>query len=246
MRHQLNDTSRISDRLTADWFALSHERLGTSRQTWYHPAVERIAEAVENAEPLEGPLQELAAARGNVGLDLNETLLDLEHLLEVLPPDVRSSLDALSTARCLDAWSEAFLGHQLAPACTDSLTGLATVPFLRARLEEAFRHCASLDLAISSAYALIVIHPATTSHSPFVRMTDRIATARATRARFPGGETIAMNDSGVIFVLTAAGPHLGVRADDLVDALGAETTATINRLPDDLPDLLDRFDELSS
>lgn len=246
-----HESTPSTDRLTAEWFARSHDRTGMSRQTWYHPAVEALLRAGLTAEPLDGPLADLAAARGSAGLDIGETLADIEAFIDVLPAARRTEVDRVRTARCLDAWSEAFIGRMIAPSCNDSLTGLATMDFLRGRLSEVYRHCAALDMAPGAAFALVAVHALAPSSSPFIRMTDRIRIARTLRAHFPGGETIAMSEGGTAFVLTSTGPGLRDRIDAVLDTLraggspGGEPTASVAALPDDQADIATRLDALS-
>lgn len=245
------ESAPTTDRLTAAWFEQSRARTGISRQTWYHPAVEQLVESGLAGEPIGEPLAELAAARGSAGLEIGETLADLEAFLDVLPPARRQAIDHLSMAHCLEAWSEAFIGGMIAPSCNDSLTGLATVDFLRGRLSEVYRHCAALDMMPGAAYALVAIHALAPSSSPFIRMTDRIRIARTLRTHFPGGETIAMSDNGTALVLTSAGPDLDRRIDVIVATLrsegspGGEPTASVSALPEHQGDLADRLDTLT-
>ncbi len=209
------------DRISA-WYAASRRRLGVSEDEWYSPAVERLLEALASDEPLAPAVAELGNARGTAGFDLRETVSDLVALAEVLPADEADRLHDLGTATALSTWADAFIDRVHAPACVDSLTGLATFGYLHIRIEEVYRSCAERGVSPTEDHALVVAPVPPRSVSPFVRLAARIEAARIVRLRFPGGETAAFTEPDLLVVLAPMDSRIGRRTEGLESDLSAQ------------------------
>ncbi|RYE81238.1 MAG: hypothetical protein EOO74_00880 [Myxococcales bacterium] len=111
------------------------------------------------------------------------------------------------------AWSEETLGYLHQLSCEDELTGLASPAHLRARLAELYRDAALGDVAVGTAYALVVVDlPSLANPSdPFSRALWLVSAAEDVRTVFPGGDVICTVGGTRLVVLTARGPGLGHR-----------------------------------
>jgi hypothetical protein len=146
---------------------------------------------------------------------------DLVALAEVLPADEARRLHDLGTTAALSSWADAFIDRVHAPACVDSVTGLATLAYLRVRLEEVYRDGRARSIPAGEEHALVVVSLPPRSASPFARLAARIDGSRAVRTRFPGGETAAAVEPDLVLVLAPRDEALGRRVQRLDADLAA-------------------------
>lgn len=223
-----------------DWFRLTRERLGLTRQQWFHPATTELLEALADGTGTEPALRRLGEARALAGVGLEETLADLAVLDELLPPPDahhrRAHLDSLVTAAAVGAaWAEAQAAQDLRSGCLDELTGLVTQPFLEARLAQVYRHCSYLDLRPADAHALVVARLGRHDPSPFARVAQRLRLAGDLRLCFPGSDTLAVLDATehaqTMVALTSRSPELPTAVEAL-RAARAGREAWVEALPE--------------
>lgn len=207
-----------------NWFRLTRDRLGLTRQQWFHPATTELLEALADGTDTELALRRLGEARALAGVGLEETLADLAVLDELLPPpDAQHRavhLDSLVTAAAVGAaWAEAHAALTVRSGCLDELTGLVTQPFLEARLAQVYRHCSYLDLRPADAHALVVARLGRHDPSPFARVAQRLRLAGDLRLCFPGSDTLAVLDaterSQTMVALTSRSPELPTAVEEL-------------------------------
>ena len=199
--------------LVSRWFEDSHARLGIPRQQWFHPSVHELLASLDEGRDPQPALERLGTARGSAGLTLAETIADLKALVELLPSRLQPKIDRLATAAALSTWADAFVETVHSASCVDGLTGLATVGFLRVRLEQVYRHCRLLGLEPGDAHSLVVVRLHVDAPSPFTRLTHQVRVASFLRACFRGGETLTVSKPDTFFVLASA-------ADDLDEVVG--------------------------
>lgn len=225
-----------------DWFRSSRERLGLSRQQWFHPATTELLEALAEGAATDAALRRLGEARALAGVGLEETLADLAVLDELQPPPdghhLPAHLDSLVTAALVgSAWAEAHAAQTLRSGCLDELTGLVTQPFLEARLAQVYRHCSYLDLRPADAHALVVARLGRHDPSPFARVAQRLRLAGDLRLCFPGSDTLAVLDpteqAQTMVALTSRSPELPTAVEALRTARPGRDV-WVEPLPDDV------------
>jgi hypothetical protein len=221
LRARSGETPEVAE-LRDEWGRRSRERLGLTRQQWHHPAAAELVTAILGGAPFEPALVRLGEARAAAGVSLGETLADVAVLDELLPIDgpQPGSLDNLATAGCIGgAWAEAHYGSDAPASCVDELTGLVTVPFLEARLQQIYRHCSYLGMRPTEAYALVVAQIDRQEPSPFRRVAQRLRLAGDLRLCFPGSDTLAVLDptgeAQTMVALTSRAPELATAVEAL-------------------------------
>lgn len=134
------------------------------------------------------------------------------------------------------AWNEVSLQYLHGLSCEDPLTGLASLPHLRSRLDELHRAAGQSGAYVSSDYALVVVEldaarpaPARRASGPtaeslsarFSTVLRMVEVAEALRTVFSGGETLAR-----------VGGHRAVALVPRDAALGASVEALRQLLTD--------------
>jgi len=208
------------DGLRSAWFAASRRRLGLTEDLWYDPAVEQVIEAITRDLPLDAAVSQLGNARGSAGFDLRETASDLDALAEILPVETAERIHDEGTVPALSAWADAFIDRVHAPACVDTMTGLATLAYLRVRLVEVHRECHDRRIRAGDAYALVVAGPHRAATTPLARLAARLRAGRCLRDWFPGGETACHLDADRVLVLAPRDDRLEPRTRGLAADLG--------------------------
>ncbi len=141
-RHQADGHRRVTgSALRASWLSNSLDRGWPDPLGWRTPAVDRVVEAVIDADGsvgrLEKALRALAWERASETLHLDTALDDLDALWSVLEASGRRQPISLRQARRLlvDAWVDALAVDRGVP-CIDPLSGLHTAGYLLGRIRE--------------------------------------------------------------------------------------------------------------
>ena len=230
--------------LASVWCRTSRERLGLSRQQWYHPVVQEVLDSLDLGLDLTWPLARLGEARAAAGVSLRATLEDLDVLADLLPADQAFVLDRLSAAAVVaEAWAEGAPEPE-GSVCVDPFTGLMTCHFMKGRIEQIYRNCGHLGVETGQAYVLVVVHLVENPVSGFATMSQRLRAANALRACFPGADTLALVCPTVLAALTTA-PSA---ADEWVETLEAELPdqlVWVERLPLTSAEAVNAVDELA-
>ena len=192
---------------------------------WDIPEVNAVCAAVLTARrtgrqaDAEPAISALAGARASSGTGLAETLRDLAALHAVLQcgsdgfvaPDVDAMparLVRLAALGWADVAQETLSHAQL----VDSLTGLPTLAYLRARLAELYR-------ADASNYRVVTVRLNFSEVATWCRLTGMVVAADALRAVFDAGETLATLGPSAVAALVPAGGGLAADAVALRRAL---------------------------
>lgn len=171
------------------------------------------------------------------GVSLGETLSGLGATYAAVGAGVP---DFAATEAMAVAWGEATLEFLSDVTCEDPLTGLASAPHLRARLNEVYRGAELGQTSVRRTHALVVVdvpRPAGSSGDrPFSQALGLAAVAETVRAVFAGDETIARLGPDRVAVLTRRADTLGadvaaVRARLGLLALPVEPRIWIEGLP---------------
>jgi GGDEF domain-containing protein len=131
-----------------------------------------------------------------------------------------ASVEALSIA-----WSEATLEFLHELSCEDPLTGMASFPHLRTRLDELYRDAARSGDSMSATHALVVVEmaagdPRRRAEHQFTRALHFVQVAEMARAVFAGGETIARLSADRAAIVVQRLPQLGASVAMVRELLG--------------------------
>lgn len=164
-------------------------------------------------------LNRFASAMGAAGWDLGTVSAVVADLAALLAtdgpggPDLGGFEAGTVTGR---GWAHGYLPMVVSEACTDSLTGLATLGVLAWRLRQVYDQCHALHLAPADVYGLVVLDVVRTG-GVLERDMARVAAATLLRRRFTTGETLAATGSRLL-ALTSRTAAL----DDQLAVLAAE------------------------
>lgn len=190
---------------------------------------EAVAEALADGEDPRSACSVVGRDLARDGADLGEAL----HGLRSTTRQVGGADPGFAETRALcTAWAEETLAYLHQLSCEDPVTGLASLPHLRARLAEIYR-AAELDddLGVPTTHALVNLDlPGLRRiEDRFSHALELVRCAETVRFAFCGGETVCRVGSHRLLVLTARTSALGSRlaglrclVEDLGDvALGA-------------------------
>ena len=151
--------------------------------------------------------------------------------------------DYEATVAIAVAWSEQTLDFLNDVSCEDPLTGLASLPHLRARLSELYRAAEPGQGSVRRTHALVVLDVGTEDTTTggdavFVRALRLTAVTEAIREVFSGEVTMARVGGCRVVVLVRRAPALGGMLGELGEVfrrrrLGAPSAVWIEGLPDD-------------
>ncbi|MFC9977913.1 hypothetical protein ACFVH6_44105 [Spirillospora sp. NPDC127200] len=240
--------AQTPEELRDRWRAASRAMGWSAPGDWWTPAVESVVAAACGGRGMAVACARLGQARGRAGVGIGETLDDLGALFSVLcwpdPP--------LSLVRCAaEGWVDSGLMELAAESCEDPLTGLMTLPYLRARLTELYRSAAALGGAPGTAAAdthRLVLVDLPGGVEPWRRLARAIVVAHDLRAVFAGGETLSLIGTGRAAALVAAGPRLDAEVAELrrlVDTGRAGCPVRVEPLPASLREAQDLLEALA-
>jgi hypothetical protein len=190
-------------------------------------SIPRGFEPVRDALVAEGDVQAAAVVTGRDlaadGVPLDELLSDLEATYAAVglaEPDYR-----VVRTLCV-SWTEVSLRYLHGLSCDDPLTGLASLPHLRSRLDEVYREAERQGVPVQAKRALVVVEadqvarradvgsePGSVSRSVTRRFGSALRMAEVAdslRAVFSGGETVAR--AGVHRAVALVGRHAELAA----------------------------------
>jgi hypothetical protein len=147
-----------------------------------------VVEALQDGVDVVPASSEAGRKVADDGVSLTEALDGL-HAAYISVTGTEPAFDAI---RALSkSWSESSLTYLHSLACDDPLTGLASLPHLRSRLNEIYREAEFTGRAVSSTHALVVVEapvaPGGTTVDRELRLVDM---AECLRIVFCGGETL--------------------------------------------------------
>lgn len=136
-------------------------------------------------------------AEGWLLTDLGSWIADLV----VMAGDAGSSLQRFDAGVALaHGWADGYLFCVQAFECTDSLTGLVTVPVLRHRLGQVYDQCAGLGVPAAHVYCLGVIDAAFGDRPPLERDAAMIIVGDHVTHAYHGGETAAVKGGRIVIL----------------------------------------------
>lgn len=202
---------------------------------------EPLADALMHRGDVEACAIEVARDLATDGVPLVQVLDDLETTCQA----VGAGAPAYDLVRALSlAWNEVSLQYLHGLSCEDPLTGLASLPHLRSRIDELYRAAERDGDYPSSEYALVIVElgarvptaarPAVTSaaESVSVRFSTLLAmveVAEAMRTVFSGGETLARIAGHRVGALVPRDAALGASVEALRQLLVSWAGAPVVR-----------------
>ncbi|HEX3778264.1 MAG TPA: GGDEF domain-containing protein [Pseudonocardiaceae bacterium] len=191
---------------------------------WPLAEIDVVCRAVLDGTDLSTALARLGRARAQAGAGLGETLCDLAALHAVLSvpsaPDGIISPDPDATpARLLRvtalAWADVVLDQLAHTEVSDSLTGLSSPAYLRARLREVYREAAAEEVPVRSKYVLVLLSPDVSATSGWSRLAAMVLLADALRSVYDGGQTLAAIGPTTLGVLAERDGRAAARLAEL-------------------------------
>lgn len=181
----------------ARWRATSLAEVWLRPGDWYHPAIDALAEAIEDERSPAAAAGRLGMARGSTGIGLEETLDDLECAFRAsgMEPDV----DALRAGAV--GWVH---GRERTMALTgvrDPSTGLPTREYLAERLRETYGSALTRGTDTAGTHCLLVVDVAVDGLDPWQRAGRSAAVGQALEHVFGEGHPMAALSDGVFAVL---------------------------------------------
>lgn len=194
---------------------------------WALPEVDTVCAAAraqdgDGIAGLETALTALARGRADAGSGLGETLTDVAALHAVfehpdqadgfVAPDVDAMPSRLVRLVAL-AWSETALGKVSRTEVTDSLTGLATLPYLRTRLAELYRG-ADTEM-VPRDHGLLLVRMDFAEGNGWCRLVGMIIAADVLHHTFRNGESLAATGPSTVAALVSRDAELRARTLEL-------------------------------
>jgi hypothetical protein len=177
---------------------------------WPLAEIDVVCHAVLDGTELAPALGRLGRARAEAGAGLGETLCDLAALHAVVSglggrdgivsPDPDATPARLIRVTAL-AWADVVLDQLAHTEVSDSLTGLSSPAYLRARLREVYREAAAEGVPVSDKYVLVLLSPDVSRTSGWSRLAAMVLLADSLRAVYNGGQTLAAIGPGTLAVL---------------------------------------------
>ncbi len=174
------------------------------RERFLPRGFEPLADALLYGGDVEACANEVGRDLATDGAALSQVMEDLELTYRAVAAGAPSY--GVVKALCL-AWNDVSLQYLHGLSCEDPLTGLASLPHLRSRLDELLREADRAGGSLASAYALVVVElgaayalpprragtgSTASSLSARFSMTLRmVEVAESLRTVFSGGETLA-------------------------------------------------------
>jgi hypothetical protein len=174
--------------LRVDWWRRSSAAGWPEPSDWYHPAVDAVCEQLMEGSDPAAALVRLGAVRAAYGATVTECLLDTTALWEAFsatagPGQVPMPVVTPVLAPVLEGWSEENAAPLAADVWQDPMTGLATIGYLRGRLDELCR-------AGTAWRHVFVVVDVPRPVAPLTRARRAASLAACLREAFHQGETL--------------------------------------------------------
>src|SRR5262245_1783272 len=147
-----------------------------------------VVEALQDGADVVPASSEVGRKLADDGISLTEALDGL-HAAYTSVTGTEPAFDAIRALS--QSWAESSLIYLHSLACDDPLTGLASMPHLRSRLNEIYREAELTGQTVSTTHALVVVEapvaPGGTTVDRELRLVDM---AECLRIVFCGGETL--------------------------------------------------------
>ena len=178
-----------SGTLVRDWRAVSLSTTWSDAEEWWTPAIDAVADAILGSSgDARAACETLGRHRAAAGVFLDEARAD------VMVAGRVAGLNSASIAELVDGltigWVDRTLDTLFTSACVDSMTELASLPYLMTRLTELYASAAARGTRVPDEHAFVVVQ-VLMAGDLMQSETQMVIIQRALRAAFHAGETLA-------------------------------------------------------
>ena len=236
----------ISDDLSDRWIASVLASVRGETQTVETACHDLVDTLTTRPEQLDGALTRFGRELGGEGWLLTELTAWIGVLASVAGTVGLPLRRFEAGAAVAQGWADGYLYGLQAFDCTDSLTGLVTLPVLRLRLGQIYDQCAALGVAADQVYCLAVIDTDFGDRSPLERDAAMVVIGDQVLRSYGSGETAAVKDGRVLILISRIEATYGNFRDLLAHLhvypllTGDHVVGWIEELPSSL-DLVDRY-----
>jgi len=204
------------------------------------PGFEPLADALLYSGNLEACATEVGLRVATDGVALDQALDDLAATYFAVgagQPGYR-----VVRALCL-AWNEVSLQYLHGLSCSDPLTGLASLPHLRSRLDELYQSAQRDDERVDRTHVLVLVElgppvdpapsigPTGDLSERFAELLCLVEVAEGLRTVFSCGETLASIGAHRAVALVVRHPDLGLTVESLRQLLVSWSRTTVRSAP---------------
>ena len=252
MRHRTLRTAAaaaqpvISDDLGDRWIEIVIASVRGETQTVETACHDLVDALTTRPEQLDGALTRFGRELGGEGWLLTELTAWIGELASMAGTVGLPLRRFEAGAAVAQGWADGYLYGLQAFDCTDSLTGLVTLPVLRLRLGQIYDQCAALGVATDQVYCLAVIDTDFGDRSPLERDAAMVVIGDQVLRSYGSGETAAVKDGRVLILISRIEATYGNFRDLLAQLhvypllTGGHVVGWIEELPSSL-DLVDRY-----
>jgi hypothetical protein len=252
MRHRTLRTAAaaaqqvISDDLSDRWIASVLASVRGETQTVETACHDLVDALTTRPEQLDGALTRFGRELGGEGWLLTELTTWIGDLASVAGTVGLPLRRFEAGAAVAQGWADGYLYGLQTFDCTDSLTGLVTLPVLRLRLGQIYDQCAALGVATDQVYCLAIIDTDFGDRSPLERDAAMVVIGDQVLRSYGSGETAAVKDGRVLILISRIEATYGNFRDLLAQLhvypllTGGHVVGWIEELPSSLG-LVDRY-----
>ncbi|HEY5876354.1 MAG TPA: hypothetical protein VIT64_13685 [Ilumatobacteraceae bacterium] len=236
----------ISDDLSDRWIEIVLASVRGDTQTVETACHDLVDALTTRPEELNGALARFGRELGGEGWLLTELSAWIGVLASVAGTVGLPLRRFEAGAAVAQGWADGYLYGLQAFDCTDSLTGLVTLPVLRLRLGQIYDQCAALGVATDQVYCLAIIDTDFGDRSPLERDAAMVVIGDQVLRTYGSGETAAVKDGRVLILISRIEATYGNFRDLLAQLhvypllTGGHVIGWIEELPSSL-ELVDRY-----
>ena len=192
--------------LVEEWRAASVQNVWLRPGDWYTPAVDALAEAIEEGLDTAPPAFRLGEARAAVGVGITEAIDDLAIVFKAAGYEE----SPIRSVRALcEGWTGGNPAAHLGTGMTDAESGLGTIEYLVQRLVEVYGEAKSKDERVTETHALVIVDVSVVDSDVWQRIARNAAVGAALKAAYSESHPMAHLRDGVYGVLVRRGESLG-------------------------------------
>ncbi|MCL1898485.1 MAG: hypothetical protein FWG16_06655 [Micrococcales bacterium] len=189
-RASLGAICRVKER----WRRASSEGGWRVAEDWFAPPIDRLIvaclSAAASAQWLEAA-EALGLARGQAGVGIDETIADISCFAATASPTESAPTPWDLSRAVARGWSRGAAAAITSESVRDPASGLGTVGYLAARLEETYQRAATKDQDVSQTHYLLLIDTEVEGGGPIHHFIRATGLGQALRQIFPAGEPLA-------------------------------------------------------
>lgn len=217
----------------APFTARTRRTAAQSRRDLVPAGFEPLFDALEDAAPLLGVVEELGRSAAAEGAALDDVLANLALTYQASGEIVDEPPFEVVRA-VAGAWADSSMRFLHSISCEDPLTGLASLAHVRTRMSEVYRECDRRGLVPTTTHALLVVqlHWPDAVTTTFDRLLRLIDVAEALRSVYTGDEVIGQVTGSRAVALVRRDDGIGNSVSSLLGLLQEweQRTGVVTRL----------------